>query len=114
MHVAVVDSRSLGMGLGFTARAAARRRGGRARTPTPRRRMARRFAPEVAIWLYVDTLEYLRRGGRIGAAAAMLGSALAVKPLLNLADGRLEPLERVRTASRGAGPARGAGRAGGR
>ncbi len=54
----------------------------------------------MSIWLYVDTLEYLRRGGRVGAAAAMVGSALAVKPLLNLADGRLEPLERVRTASR--------------
>ena len=54
----------------------------------------------MAIWLYVDTLEYLRRGGRIGAAAAMLGSALAVKPLLNLVDGRLEPLERVRTSTR--------------
>jgi len=42
----------------------------------------------------------LRRGGRIGAARAMVGSALAVKPLLCLRDGRIEPLERVRTASR--------------
>jgi DegV family protein with EDD domain len=49
---------------------------------------------------YVDTLEYLRRGGRIGAARALVGSALAVKPLLCLRDGRIEPLERVRTASR--------------
>src|SRR5436190_1597286 len=55
---------------------------------------------EVAIYLYVATREYLRRGGRVGAAAAMVGSALAVKPLLHLADGRLEPVERVRTASR--------------
>ena len=49
---------------------------------------------------YVDTLEYLRRGGRIGAAAAILGSALSVKPLLAIAEGRVAPRERVRTASR--------------
>ncbi|CUR61655.1 conserved hypothetical protein; putative EDD domain [metagenome] len=49
---------------------------------------------------YVDTLEYLRRGGRIGAAAALFGSALAVKPLLEIKDGRVVPRERVRTASR--------------
>lgn len=49
---------------------------------------------------YVDTLEHLRRGGRIGAAAALLGSALAVKPLLEIVDGKVVPRERVRTASR--------------
>ena len=49
---------------------------------------------------YVDTLEYLRRGGRIGAAAAVLGSALAVKPLLTLREGRIAPLEKVRTTAR--------------
>lgn len=49
---------------------------------------------------YVDTLEHLRRGGRIGAAAAILGSALSVKPLLEIAEGRVAPRERVRTASR--------------
>jgi len=97
--VVVVDSRSLGMGLGLTARAAARaaEQGADAEGAA---RIARRYAHEVAIYLYVDTLEYLRRGGRVGAAAAMVGSALAVKPLLHLADGRLEPVERVRTASR--------------
>ena len=97
--VVVVDSRSLGMGLGLTARAAAQaaEQGADAEGAA---RIARRYAHEVAIYLYVDTLEYLRRGGRVGAAAAMVGSALAVKPLLHLADGRLEPVERVRTASR--------------
>ena len=49
---------------------------------------------------YVDTLEYLRRGGRIGAAAKIFGSALSVKPLLEIVDGRVQPRERVRTASR--------------
>ena len=49
---------------------------------------------------YVDTLEHLRRGGRIGAAAAIFGSALSVKPLLEIAEGKVAPRERVRTASR--------------
>src|SRR4029077_13759530 len=49
---------------------------------------------------YVDTLEYLRRGGRIGAAAALLVSALAVKPLLEIVDGRIGSLEKVRTSAR--------------
>ena len=49
---------------------------------------------------YVDTLEYLRRGGRIGAAAALFGGALAVKPLLQIADGKVATLEKVRTATK--------------
>ena len=49
---------------------------------------------------YVDTLEYLRRGGRVGAAAALVGSALAVKPLLQIEDGRIVPLEKVRTSAK--------------
>jgi DegV family protein with EDD domain len=99
VQVAVVDSRLLGMGLGFTARAAAAAVLGGADADAAAR-AARRYATDVEIWLYVDTLEYLRRGGRIGAAAALVGSALSVKPLLHLGDGRLEPLERVRTSSR--------------
>jgi DegV family protein with EDD domain len=51
-------------------------------------------------YFYVDSLEYLRRGGRIGTAAAVLGSALAVKPLLTVADGEIRPYERVRTESK--------------
>ena len=49
---------------------------------------------------YVDSLEWLHRGGRIGATAARFGTALAVKPLLHLSDGRIAPLEKVRTASK--------------
>ena len=62
--------------------------------------MARDRADASTAVFYVDTLEYLRRGGRIGAAAAMLGSALAVKPLLHLVDGHIEPLEKVRTSAK--------------
>jgi DegV family protein with EDD domain len=97
--VTVVDSRLLAMGLGFAALTAARAAAEGADGPEVARR-ATRQALSTGVWLYVDTLEYLRRGGRIGPAAAWLGSALAVKPLLHLVDGRLEPLERVRTTSR--------------
>lgn len=99
LRVEVVDSRSMGMGLGFTALAAARA-AAQGRDAGAVADAATRTGLGTSVWLYVDTLEYLRRGGRIGAAAAMLGSALSVKPLLQLVDGRLEPLERVRTASR--------------
>src|SRR5215207_1837359 len=51
------------------------------------------------IWFAVDTLEYLRRGGRIGAARAWVGSALKIKPILTLED-EITPIERVRTRSR--------------
>ena len=97
--VEVVDSRLLAMGLGYAALAAARAAATET-DPVEVARVAARQALATGVWLYVDTLEYLRRGGRIGAAAALLGSALAVKPLLMLVDGRIEPIERVRTASR--------------
>jgi DegV family protein with EDD domain len=49
---------------------------------------------------YVDTLEHLRRGGRIGTAAALFGTTLSVKPLLQLVGGQIVPLEKVRTSSK--------------
>jgi len=97
--VDVVDSRSLGMGLGFGVISAAKlsRQGASAAEMV---HLAARRSLNSSIYMYVDTLEYLRRGGRIGAAQAWLGSALTIKPLLYLVDGRLEPLDRVRTTAR--------------
>lgn len=97
--VLVVDSRQVGMGLGFAALAAAScaSSGGSADEVAD---AARRAAEATRTLFYVDTLEYLRRGGRIGAAAALVGTALAVKPLLHIADGAIAPLEKVRTASK--------------
>jgi DegV family protein with EDD domain len=94
----VVDSRSLGMGLGFAVLSAAEAAAsGEASVDEIAAVAAKRAAASLAVF-YVDTLEHLRRGGRIGAGAAFLGSALAVKPLLRLVDGHIEPLEKVRTS----------------
>jgi DegV family protein with EDD domain len=60
---------------------------------------AREAAEAVRLWFAVDTLEYLRRGGRIGTAQAWLGGALKIKPILTL-DGEITPIERVRTSGR--------------
>ena len=97
--VEVVDSRSVGMGIGYAALAAAAAAAQGESTASCAAAAAKR-ATMTSAFFYVDTLEYLRRGGRIGSAQAFLGSALAVKPLLHLVDGRVEPLEKVRTAAR--------------
>jgi DegV family protein with EDD domain len=97
--VRVVDTRMVAMALGYcvlTAAEVAGNGGGVDEVATA----AEKRAGATTGFFYVDTLEYLRRGGRIGAARAMLGSALAVKPLLHLSGGRIEPLEKVRTSSR--------------
>jgi DegV family protein with EDD domain len=100
-RVRVVDSRSTGMGLGFAALAAARAAAaGRAGREVER--AAAEVAARTRVFFCVNSLEHLRRGGRIGAAAAWLGTALSVKPVLHVADGLIEPLEKVRTAARAA------------
>ncbi|KAB2345620.1 DegV family protein [Actinomadura rudentiformis] len=97
--VRVIDSHTIGLGLGLTAlsAAAAALRGADTDEVVT---VARRRAELSRSLFYVDTLEHLRRGGRIGAAATLLGSALMVKPLLNIVGGKIEPLEKVRTSSR--------------
>jgi DegV family protein with EDD domain len=92
--VHVVDSGTTGMSLGYAVLAAARVAGAGG---GPRRVMdaiARRLGGSAEL-IYVDTLEYLRKGGRIGAAAALIGSALAMKPLLTMKNGQVAPLDRV-------------------
>ncbi|GAB3069497.1 DegV family protein [Micromonospora schwarzwaldensis] len=99
-RVAVVDSRSTGMGLGFPALAAASAAAGGA-DPTGVRAAARDATDRTTIFFYVDTLEFLRRGGRINAAEALLGTALSVKPIMHMPDGAIVVRDKVRTASRG-------------
>lgn len=97
--VRVVDSRTLGMGMGFSVLAAAEAAADGASLEEAAIAAEKRAQTTSALF-YVDTLEYLRRGGRIGAAAAFMGTALAVKPLLHVSDGLIGPLEKVRTATR--------------
>ena len=54
---------------------------------------------ELRLWFAIDTLEFLKRGGRIGAASAWIGSTLKVKPILTV-ENEMTPIERVRTSSR--------------
>ncbi|GAB2790603.1 DegV family protein [Streptomyces daliensis] len=100
--VRVVDTGVVAMALGFCALAAAEaaEAGGSLDEAVA---AAEKRAEGTSTYFYVDTLDYLRRGGRIGAAQALLGSALAVKPLLELTDGRIGMLEKVRTATRAIG-----------
>ncbi|MBM7772507.1 DegV family protein with EDD domain [Actinokineospora baliensis] len=100
--VRVVDSRTTAMGLGFAVLRAAEV----AATGAPGAEVeaaAVAAAEATRCFFVVETLEYLRRGGRIGAAAALLGTALAVKPILHVVDGQIVPLEKVRTTSRALG-----------
>ncbi|GIH47407.1 EDD domain protein, DegV family [Microbispora rosea] len=97
--VEVVDSGSIAMGLGFAVLAAA----GAAVSGAPAAEVAdvaRRRAAAASTFFYVETLDYLRHGGRIGRVAGLLGSALSIKPLLRMADGEIGVLEKVRTGSR--------------
>jgi len=100
--VTCIDSRQVGAATGYAALSAADvlDDGG---SVAEAARAARDRAAAATSLFYVDTLEYLRRGGRIGAAAAILGGALSVKPLLTITDGKVANLERVRTGARALG-----------
>lgn len=100
--VTCVDSRTISMGLGYACLAGARvaaRGGGAAAVAAAVQDVASRSR----VLFYVDSLEYLRRGGRIGSAERWIGQALAVKPILHVAKGRVQPLEKVRTAAKALG-----------
>jgi DegV family protein with EDD domain len=97
-RVHVIDSATAcgGQGLVVLAAAAGARSGADAAAVAARARQAR---SELKMWFAVDTLEYLRRGGRIAGAQAWLGSALKIKPILTV-ESEITPVERVRTSRR--------------
>ncbi len=97
-RVHVIDSASAcgGQGLVVLAAAAAAREGADAAAVADR---ARRAREGLKMWFAIDTLEYLRKGGRIGGAQAWLGSALKIKPILTV-ESEITPIERVRTSRR--------------
>lgn len=94
--IEVIDSNLISLGMTFVVVAAARAAAGGA-SIAEIRSIVERMIPHVHVYVALDTLEYLRRGGRIGRARAFLGAVLRVKPILSLRDGELHPEERVRT-----------------
>lgn len=97
-RIAVLDSRTVcgGTGLELLAAVAKARSGASLRDVTAHAQAAR---DSLRIWFALDTLEYLRRGGRIGGAQAWMGGALKIKPILSL-ESQITPVERVRTWGR--------------
>jgi DegV family protein with EDD domain len=97
-RIHVIDSQTAAgaLGLCVLAGAGAQARGAGAEEVAARVAEAR---SDLKIWFAVDTLEYLRRGGRIGGARALIGSALKIKPILTL-EGVITPIEKVRTRAR--------------
>ena len=97
-RVEVIDSATTCGGLGMQVlAAAARARAGGGLTEVARH--AREAREQMKLWFVVDTLEYLRRGGRVGAAQAWVGGALKIKPILSI-ESEITPVERVRTAGK--------------
>ena len=97
--VEVVDSRTVGMAQGMAVQAAVRAAadGGDAAAVAA---AAAEQAARTKVYFYVPSLEQLRRGGRIGAAASLLGTMLAIKPILAVEGGKIVPLEKVRSAAK--------------
>ncbi|MBC3193235.1 DegV family protein [Pseudonocardia sp. C8] len=98
-RIRVVDSRTIAMGLGFAVLTACDVTESGADGATAAAAAAA-VAARCRVLFAVQDLERLRRGGRIGAASALVGGALAIKPVLHLSEGRIAPLEKVRTAAR--------------
>src|SRR5512140_2971212 len=94
--VSIVDSLATIMAMGWPVLTAARAAEGGASLEECTR-IAEQVRDQTGVLFVVETLEFLRRGGRIGGAQAMLGTALNIKPLLELQDGRIESVEKIRT-----------------
>ncbi len=97
-RIEVVDSTTAAGGLGFMVLAAAKA-AEESRTAKEVAEHVRAARGELKLWFVIDTLEFLKRGGRIGAASAWIGSTLKVKPILTV-ENEMTPVERVRTSRR--------------
>jgi len=95
-RIAIVDTLSASMATGFCALVTARAAADGA-TFEECHKLAEKAVSHTGVLFVVSTLEFLHRGGRIGGAAAFLGTALSLKPILTVHDGRIEPQEKVRT-----------------
>lgn len=97
--VKLIDSRATAMALGFQALAAARAAEGGASLEECAA-LAEKAHERTGVFFAVDTLEFLHRGGRIGGAQRFIGSALNLKPILALKEGKVEGVDRIRTKSK--------------
>jgi DegV family protein with EDD domain len=96
LHIDIIDSYNVSLGLGaIVIEAAEAARAGA--TMEQVGRVARGAMDRVKWYAFLDTLEYLQRGGRIGRARALAGSILSIKPILHAEDGEIAPFERIRT-----------------
>jgi DegV family protein with EDD domain len=97
--VTIVDSNSTAMAMGFQVLSAARA-AEQGAGMADCKQLVEKGRDHVGVYFAVDTLEFLHRGGRIGGAQRFIGSALNLKPILALKDGRVEAEDRVRTKSK--------------
>jgi DegV family protein with EDD domain len=99
IHIDLIDSYNVSLGLGaiVVEAAEAARAGG---TMEEVGRVARSAMDRVKWYAFLDTLEFLQRGGRIGRARALAGSILSIKPILHAEDGEIAPFERIRTRTK--------------
>ena len=97
--IRVIDSRGVGMTMGFALESGVLAAKGGEGLDDVEQIMRDRCAESLFV-LYVDTLEFLRRGGRISSLRSRIGGALAVKPLLHMHNGSLEQYELVRTTTK--------------
>ena len=97
--VEIVDTELASMGVALAAKAAVDAVGGGA-DAAGAAEAARNAAANTEVLFVLDTLEFLKRGGRIGSAQALLGSLLSMKPILKLTDGEVHPHEKVRTRAK--------------
>ncbi|MCH8050859.1 MAG: DegV family protein [Chloroflexi bacterium] len=95
-RIEVVDSRTVSMGMMFMCQAAVKAAAEGASVEDIRE-IIDAMSPRISVYVVLDTLEYVRRGGRIGRARAFLGTMLRVKPILSFDGGEVHPEERVRT-----------------
>ncbi|MEN8584540.1 DegV family protein [Burkholderia sp. RS01] len=97
--VEVLDTRSVGMAQGLAVQSAVVAAAD-GRSAAEVRRLAEERVAKAKVYFYVPSLEQLRRGGRIGAAASLVGAMFSIKPILAVDGGKIVPLEKVRSAAR--------------
>jgi DegV family protein with EDD domain len=96
MHIEVIDSLSTSMGLGFLALTAARE-AQKGKNLDECKKIVESARERINVFFVLQTLEFLKKGGRIGGASALLGTALNLKPILMLDEGKIESYEKIRT-----------------